>query len=72
MDRNYTWVTHNEMIVLAHMVGVNMASYNTVDKYYHFMSPGLIDIHAYPEDNSRPTIYVAYTGDHFNMVLSQD
>ena len=72
MDRNYTWGTHNEMIVLAHMAGINMASYNINDNYYHFIHPGLIDSNAYPKDNTRPTIYFSYTGDHFNLVLSQD
>ena len=72
MDRNYTWGSHTEMIVLAHMAGVNIASYNTLVRDYDFLSPGLIDINVYPEDNSRPTIYITYTGNHFNVVLSQD
>ena len=71
MDRNYSWGTHNEMLVLAHMAGLNMASYNTIERQYHFHNPGMIDINAYPDDNSRPTIYITYTGDHFNLVQSQ-
>ena len=55
------------------MAGVNIASYNTTERQYHFQNPGVIDInHAYPDDNSRPCIYVEYTGNHFNVVLSQD
>ena len=72
MDCNYSWGTHNEMLVLAHMAGLNMASYNTIEHQYHFHNPGMIDINAYPDDNSRPTIYITYTGDHFNLVQSQD
>ena len=72
MDRNYAWGTHNEMLVLAHMAGLNIASYSTIDRQYHFHNPGMIDINAYPDDNSQPTIYITYTGDHFNMVQSQD
>ena len=54
MDRNYVWGTHDEMLVLAHMAGLNIASYSTIDRQYHFHNPGM----AYPDDNSRPTIYI--------------
>ena len=71
MAHNYVWGSQNEMFVLAHMAGVNIASYNTTERQYHFHNPGVIDINAYPDDNSRPCIYVEYTGNHFNVVLSQ-
>ena len=71
MAHNYVWGSQNEMFVLAHMAGVNIASYNTTERQYHFQNPGVIDINAYPDDNSRPCIYyVEYTGNHFNVVLS--
>ncbi len=72
MDHNYAWGTHNEMLVLAHMAGLNIASYNIIEHQYHFHNPGMIGINAYPDDNSRPTIYITYTGDHFKLVQSQD
>ena len=72
MAQNYVWGSQNEMFVQAHMAGVNIASYNTTERQYHFQNPGVIDINAYPDDNSRPSIYVQYTGNHFNMVLSQN
>ena len=72
MDRNYSWGTHNEILVLAHIAGLNMTSYNTIEHQYNFHNPGMIDINAYPDDNSWPTIYITYTGNHFNFVQSQD
>ena len=72
MDRNYVWGSQNELLAFAHMTGVNIASYNTIDRQYSYFKPGVIDINAFPDDNSRPTIYLEYTGNHFNVVLSQD
>ena len=72
MAHNYVWGSQNEMFVLAHMAGVNIASYNTIERQYHFQNPGVIDINAHPNDNSWPCLYVQYTGNHFNVVLSQD
>ena len=73
MDRAGRWGSTAKMLVLAHMVGANVASFNTHDEHYHVLSPGVIDCEEYPQDDSRPTIYVAYThGNHFNVVLSQD
>ena len=69
MHRNYTWGTDRELFVLA---VVNIANYNINDEYYHFHTPGVIGGDAYPDDNSRPSIYIQYTGDHFNVILSQD
>ena len=72
MHCNYKWGTDREIFVLAHMVVVNIANYNINDEYYHFHTPGVIGGDAYPDDNSGPSIYIQYTGDHFNVVLSQD
>ena len=59
--------------MLAHMVGVNVASFNTDDEHYHVLSPGVIDCEEYPQADSRPSIYVAFAhGNHFHMVLSQE
>ena len=71
MDQNRVWGTQNEMLVLAHMAEVNIASFNKRERQYHFNFPGVIDYHAYPEDHTRPSIYLEYTGNHFNVVLSQ-
>ena len=43
MAHNYVWGSQNEMFVLAHMAGVNIASYNTTERQYHFHNPGVID-----------------------------
>ena len=47
MAHNYVWGSQNEMFVLAHMAGVNIASYNTTERQYQFQNPGVIDINAY-------------------------
>ena len=71
MDQNRVWGTQNEMLVLAHMAEVNIAPFNKCERQYHFNFPGVIDYHAFPEDHTRPSIYLEYTGNHFNVVLSQ-
>jgi hypothetical protein len=72
MDQNGVWGTQNEMLVLAHMAEINIASFNTHERRYNFCFPGVIDYNAYPEDDTRPSIYLEYTGNHFNVVLAQD
>ena len=72
MDRQGTWGTIVEMLVLAYMVGVNVYSYNLNDWNYLNFSPGVIDYETYPENYARHGIYFIYTGNHFNVVLSQE
>lgn len=72
MDQNGVWGTQNEMLVLAHMAEINIVSFNTHERRYNFCFPGVIDYNAYPEDDTRPSIYLEYTGNHFNVVLAQD
>ena len=56
--------------MLAHMVGVNVASFNTDDEHYHVLSPGVINCEEYPQADP---IYVAFAhGNHFHVVLSQE
>ena len=72
IDQLGVWGTETEMLVLAHVLEVNIAFYNQVLRSYQIYSPGVIEPDAFQEDNSRPTIYVVFTGNHFNVVLSQD
>jgi hypothetical protein len=73
MERDGVWGTTVELVTFSHMAGVNVASYNTEDERHHVLSPGVIDSERFPEDNSRPTIYIQFTGgNHFNVTLSQD
>jgi hypothetical protein len=51
MDQNGVWGTQNEMLVLAHMAEINIASFNTHERRYNFCFPGVIDYNAYPEDD---------------------
>ena len=73
MDRDGSWGTTAEIITLAHMLGVNIVSYNSDDLQYQVVSPGILDFDAYPEDNSRPSMYLMFVnGNHFNVMLSQE
>ena len=68
MEQNGVWSTQSEMFVLAHMAEINISSFNKQEQRYNFLFPGVIDYDMYPEDDTRPSIY---TGNHFNVVLSQ-
>ena len=72
VDRQGAWGTWVEMMVLANMVGANVYSYRIQNDYYEIASPGYIDPAAYPQDYGRQSMYILYTGDHFNVVLSQE
>ena len=72
MDRNGTWGGTVEFVVLAHLVGVNVASYNTTNNTYHLFGPGVIDYDRFPQDFSRATLYIIYNGNHFDVVLGQN
>ena len=70
MDRNGSWGTDVEIIALAHLLGVNITTYSMVHNSYVVRGPWLVDP-AQQMNNSLPTIYLSYTGDHFNVVISQ-
>ena len=73
MDRDGSWGTTAEVITLAHMLGVNIVSYNSDQLQYQVYSPGIIDFDAYEEDNSRPSMYIMFVnGNHFNVMMSQE
>ena len=72
VDRQGAWGTWVEMMVLANMVGANVYSYRIQNDYYEIASPGYIDPAAYPQDYGRQSMYILYTGNHFNVVLSQE
>ena len=73
MGRNGVWGTSVEMLAFAHLAEVNIASYNNDNGSYHFFGPAVIDPEGFYHDNSRPTVYVVFSGsNHFNVTLSQD
>ena len=73
MDTAGIWGTTAEILTLAHMLGVNVVSYNADDSAYQLYSPGVIDFEAYGEDYSWPTMYIVFVhGNHFNVMLSQE
>ena len=73
IDEEGTWGSQTEMYVLAHMTGLNIFSFKTRARMYEYLLPGSIDQERYPEDLTRPAIYmyIQYTGNHFNVTLSQ-
>ena len=66
---NYSWGDN----ILAHMLGVNIVSYNSDQLQYLVYSPGVIDFNAYQEVNWGPSMYLMFlNGTHFNVMLSQN
>ena len=61
IERNGVWGSQNEILALAHMAAVNIFSFNEIDGHYHIHSPGVIDYISYPEDCTRPSIYLVTT-----------
>ena len=72
MDQLGPWGSEVEMALLAHTLGINVASFNARVWDYATWSPGFISPNQYSEDYSIPTIYIHFTDDHFNVVLSQE
>ena len=56
MDQRGIWGSTTEILVLARLLGINIASYNSVDMVYQVLSLGVIDFESFQEDYSRPTI----------------
>ena len=54
-DQQGIWGSTTEILVLVHLLGINIASHNSVDMAYQVLSPGSLNY-------SRPTIYIVLTG----------
>ena len=73
MYRDGSWGTTSEMITCAHMLEVNIVSYNSDQIQYQLYNPGIIDFETFREDYSMPTMYIVFVdGNHFNVMLSQE
>ena len=66
MAEEGTWGTDFEMCLLAHMLGTVVYSYKA-GQYWIACFPRGID-HASSEDVSKRSLYIYYTGNHFNVV----
>ena len=62
--------TDVEVVVAAHLLDVNIAMFNVPVGDYVVRGTWLVN-HAQPMDNTRPTMYISYTGNHFDAILSQ-
>ena len=73
MDHDGAWGTDKEITVLAHLLQINIVSFNVGLGQYGVWGPGCLDPATYPEDYSRPTLYILFVGNnHFNFMLSQE
>ena len=70
MQCNGVWGTDVEVVVAAHLLDVNIAMFNVPVGDYVVRGTWLVN-HAQPMDNTRPTMYISYTGNHFDAILSQ-
>ena len=61
-----TWGTNFEMTLLAHMLDTIVYSYKA-GQYWIACSPHGID-HSLPEDVNRKSLYIHYTGTHYEVV----
>ena len=71
MESYSAWGTDVEVFATTHLLGVNIAMYNQHDGHYCVNGLWLVDP-AQPMDNTNPTIYVSFTGNHFDVILSQE
>ena len=71
MQCNGVWGTDVEVVVAAHLLDVNIAMFNVPVGDYVVRGTWLVN-HAQPMDNTRPTMYISYTGNHFDVILSQE
>ena len=71
MQCNGVWGTDVEVVIAAHLLDFNIAMFNVPAGDYVVHGPWLVN-HAQPMDNTRPTMYILYTGNHFNVILSQE
>ena len=71
MDQDGSWGTDVEVTAISHPLGVNIAMYDVQIDDYITCGPYLVDPQQ-RNDNTRPTIYVTFTGNHFNFVECQE
>ena len=72
IDQEGAWGSDIEMALISHKLSINVASFNVATGNYGIWSPGILSPNEFGGNQSRPTIYIHYTGNHFNVVLSQE
>ena len=72
IDQTGAWGTDVEMIVLAHLVQANVYSYDVNLCKYWVFEPRCIGFVAGTEYYLQPSLYILYTGNHFDVLLSQE
>ena len=68
MARSGTWGTDFEMAILAHLLQTVVYSFKA-GEYWLVVFPGSID-RTTPEDVSGKSMYIYYTGNHFEVVTA--
>ena len=71
MESHSAWGTDVRIVVTTRLLGVNTAMYNEHDSHYCVNGPWLVDP-AQSMDSTNRTIYVTFTGNHFDIILSQE
>ena len=70
VDRQGAWGGVAEIFVLASMVGANVYLYRMQNYFFEICTPTVV-IH--PDNYGAQSMYIIlYTGDHFNVMLSQE
>ena len=71
MALDFVWGTDIEVAIACHLLDVNIAMYCVTQGDYVVRGPWLVNV---PQvtDNTRPTMYISFTGNHFDVMLSQE
>ena len=70
MERDGVWETTAELLLFAHLAGVNIASYNNEDRSYRIL---VIEPDRFAQDDARSAIYLLYSGwNNYSVTPSQD
>ena len=67
MEHNGVWGTDIEITAIAHLLNINIALFDVPLAQYVVRGPYLVE----QIDNTRPTIFLSFTGNHINFILSQ-
>ena len=71
MALDFVWGTDIEVAIACHLLDVNIVMYCVTQGDYVVCGPWLANV---PQviDNTRPTKYISFTGNHFDVMLSQE
>ena len=71
MAHDFIWGTDIEIAITYHLLDVKIATYAVPQGHYVVRGPWLFNVPQVP-DNTRPTMYISFTGNHFDIKLSRN